>query len=310
MTAGRPGLPISGLAECLEVRPIVPGQWLVRLAVPGTVAAIRAGQVLHLGPDGIPGAVLRRAYPVAGVEPREGTVVLFVEGEEALGGGWNGPETVPAPGALGAWPGVLRTGDRVAVAGPFGRPIDLDPRSHHLLLISVGQLSGTLRLLVDEALGDGRQVTLLFGAASARGVFPSALLPDPVEYVVATADGSLGRAGPVEVLLPEFEAWADQAVAAGPLDALARITAVAAGRRERLGVARLGRKRPGGRVPPAGSPAARRRAFLHVVLPLGPVCALGVCLGCVREGTVGPLRACREGPVVAADEVRWPEAAA
>lgn len=311
MTTERPGPPISGLAECLEVRPIVPGQWLVRLAVPGTVGGIRAGQVLHLGPDGIPGAVLRRAHPVAGVEPRDGTVLLFVESEEALeGDGWSGSDAMSVSAALGAWPGVLRTGDRVAVAGPFGRPIDLDPRSRHLLLVAVDRLSGALRLLVDEALRDGRQVTLLFGAANARSVFPSALLPDPVEYVVATADGSLGRAGPVEALLPEFEAWADQAVAAGPLDALARVAAVAAGRRERLGVARLGRKRPGGRVPPAGSPAARRRAFLHVVLPLGPVCALGVCLGCVREGVVGPLRACREGPVVAADEVRWPEAAA
>lgn len=285
---------------------MVPGQWLVRLAVPGAVGAIRAGQVLHLGPDGIPGAVLRRAYPVAGVEPRDGTVVLFVEAEAGAAGA--GPvEAAPSPTA---WPAAFRPGERVAVAGPFGRPIDLDPRSRHLLLIAVDRLSGALRLLVDEALRDGRQVTLLFGAANARAVFPSALLPDPVEYVVATADGSLGRVGQVEGLLPEFEAWADQAVAAGPLDALARIAAVAAGRRERLGVARLGRKRSGGRVPPAGSPAARRRAFLHVVLPLGPVCALGVCLGCVREGVVGPLRACREGPVVAADEVRWPEAAA
>jgi dihydroorotate dehydrogenase electron transfer subunit len=302
MTHPRTGPAIAGALECLEARPIVPGQWLVRLAVPGVVAGIRAGQVLHLGPVGIPGAVLRRAYPVAGVEPVAGIVTLYVDAEERFE-----PDGEAGPAG---WPAALRVGDRVWAAGPFGRPIEVDPRSRHLLLVAVDRLSGALRLLVDEALRDGRNVTLLFGAPEARAVFPSALLPDPVEYVVATADGSLGRSGPVEALLPEYEAWADQAVAAGPIEALARIVAVAAGRRERLGVARLGRKRQGGKVPLQGSPAARRRAFLQVVLPLGPVCALGVCLGCVREGTAGPVRVCRDGPVVAAEEVRWPEAVA
>ena len=47
-----------------------------------------------------------------------------------------------------------------------------------------------VRMLADEAIRDGRQVTLLFGAASAREVYPSSLLPDEVEYVVATDDGS------------------------------------------------------------------------------------------------------------------------
>jgi dihydroorotate dehydrogenase electron transfer subunit len=301
MTRPRSGPAIAGALECLEVRPIVPGQWLVRLAAPGVVAGIRAGQVLHLGPSGIPGAVLRRAYPFAGVEPVSGIVTLYVDEERS------GPDGEAGPAG---WPATLRVGDRVWAAGPFGRPIEVDPRSRHLLLVAVDRLSGALRLLVDEALRDGRNVTLLFGAPEARAVFPSALLPDPVEYVVATEDGSLGRSGPLEALLPEYEAWADQAVAAGPIEALARIVAVAAGRRQRLGVARLGRKRPGGRTPQPGSAAARRRAFLHVVLPLGPVCALGVCLGCVVEGAGGPLRVCREGPVVAAEEVRWPEVAA
>lgn len=302
MMSPRPGPAIGGLAECLEVRPIVQGQWLVRLAVSGTVAAIRAGQLVHLGPDGIPGAVLRRAIPVAGIDPRAGTISCFLDAVGPSGRTEADPAGLPRP-----W---LRVGDRIPVAGPFGRPIELDPRSRHLLLVGVERLSGALRLLVDEALRDGRRVTLLFGAPDPRFVFPSALLPDPVEYVVATEDGSLGRAGPVDALLPEFESWADQAVAAGPIEALARIVGVAAGRRQRLGVAQLGRKRPGGRTPPPGSPAARRRAFLHVVLPVGPVCALGVCLGCVVEGAAGPIRVCREGPVVAADELRWPEVVA
>ena len=63
-----------------------------------------------------------------------------------------------------------------------------------------------VRMLADEAIRDGRQVTLLFGAASAREVYPSSLLPDEVEYVVATDDGSLGHHGFVTELVADYEA--------------------------------------------------------------------------------------------------------
>jgi len=57
---------------------------------------------------------------------------------------------------------------------------------------------------------------VLFGAQSASHVYPSSLLPDEVEYVVATDDGSLGHHGFVTELVTEYEAWADQAFACGP----------------------------------------------------------------------------------------------
>ena len=88
---------------------------------------------------------------------------------------------------------------------------------------------------------------LLFGGASAREVYPSSLLPDEVEYIVATDDGSLGHAGFVTELVPKYEAWADQAFACGPAGMLRALSALAVGRRERLGVAKLGRKRGGQR---------------------------------------------------------------
>src|SRR5262245_62294116 len=99
------------------------------------------------------------------------------------------------------------------------------------------------RSLADEALRDGRQVTLLFGAAGARDVYPSSLLPDEVEYVIATDDGSVGHHGFVTELVPDYEAWADQAFACGPAPMLAALARLAAGRRAGLGVGRLGRGR-------------------------------------------------------------------
>ena len=80
-----------------------------------------------------------------------------------------------------------------------------------------------VRMLADEAIRDGRQVTLLFGAASAREVYPSSLLPDEVEYIVATDDGSLGHHGYVTDLVADYEAWADQAFACGPAPMLAAL---------------------------------------------------------------------------------------
>jgi dihydroorotate dehydrogenase electron transfer subunit len=162
-----------------------------------------------------------------------------------------------------------------------------------------------LRLLVDEALRDGRQVVLLYGCRDAAEVYPSSLLPDEVEYVVATDDGSVGRRGSVTDLVLDYEAWADQAFACGPLPMLRTLAGLVAGRKGRLGVATLGRKKGGGRPVPLGSPAARQKAFLQVAMEQNMGCAVGACLGCVIWGVNGPQRVCREGPVFAFDEIDW-----
>ena len=154
------------------------------------------------------------------------------------------------------WFTRLRPGDAIDLLGPLGRPFEVDPRSRHLLLVAGGLGMAGVRMLADEAIRDGRQVTLLFGAASAREVYPSSLLPDEVEYVVATDDGSLGHHGFVTELVPDYEAWADQAFACGPAPMLAALARLAAGRRDRLGVAKLGRKR-GGRQGRPGRLAGR-----------------------------------------------------
>ena len=204
------------------------------------------------------------------------------------------------------WFTPLRPGDRIDMLGPLGRPFEVDPRSRHLLLVAGGLGVAGVRMLADEAIRDGRAVTLLFGAATAREVYPSSLLPDEVEYVVATDDGSLGQRGFVTELVPDYEAWADQAFACGPKAMLAALARLAATRRDRLGVAKLGRKRGSGRPAAPGSAAARRKAFLQVSMEQNMGCAVGACLGCVILGTSGqPQRVCREGPVFAAEEIAW-----
>jgi dihydroorotate dehydrogenase electron transfer subunit len=236
------------------------------------------------------GLVLRRPFSINTSDTTSGTITIHFR---TIGRGTE-------------WFTHLRSGDLVDMLGPLGRPFEVDSRSQHLLLIAGGLGMAGVRALADEAIRDGRQVTLLFGTASARGVYPSSLLPDEVEYIVATDDGSLGHHGPVTDLVRDYEAWADQAFACGPASMLATLAGLAAGRRDRLGVAKLGRKRGAGRVDPVGSPAARRKAFLQVSMEQEIGCAVGACLGCAVMGSSGvPQRTCREGPVFAAEELDW-----
>src|SRR6187455_2040828 len=175
------------------------------------------------------------------------------------------------------WFTRLRPGDAIDLLGPLGRPFEVDSRSRHLLLVAGGLGMAGVRMLADE-----------------------------VEYIVATDDGSLGHHGYVTDLVADYEAWADQAFACGPAPMLGALARLVAGRRDRLGVAKLGRKRGAGKVDPVGSPAARRKAFLQVSMEQNMGCAVGACLGCVVMGVSGtPQRVCREGPVFASDEINW-----
>ena len=277
-------------AELVESREILPGQWLQAYHAPEVAVGSRAGQFVHVRSGNCSGMVLRRPFSLNTADPATGIVTIHFR---VIGRGTD-------------WFTRLRPGDEIDLLGPLGRPFEVDPRSQHLLLVAGGLGIAGVRMLADEAIRAGRKVTLLFGAASAREVYPSNLLPDEVEYVVATDDGSLGRRGYVTDLVPAYEAWADQAFACGPAPMLAALARLAAGRRSRLGVAKLGRKRGGGRTDPVGSPAARRKAFLQVSMEQNMGCAVGACLGCVVMSTSGtPQRVCREGPVFAAEEIAW-----
>jgi dihydroorotate dehydrogenase electron transfer subunit len=277
-------------AELVDSREILPGQWLQSFHAPALAIGSRAGQFVHVRAGDWSGLVLRRPFSFNTIDAATGIITIHFR---TVGRGTE-------------WFTQLREGDTIDMLGPLGRPFEVDPRSQHLLLIAGGLGIAGVRMLADEAIRAGRQVVLLFGAASAREVYPSNLLPDEVEYVVATDDGSMGYHGFVTELVGEYEGWADQAFACGPGGMLRALAAQAVGRRERLGVAKLGRKRGGGKTDPLGSPQARRKSFLQVSMEQNMGCAVGACLGCVVMGVSGtPQRVCREGPVFASDEIAW-----
>jgi dihydroorotate dehydrogenase electron transfer subunit len=281
--------PAIGLAaesvELVATREVLPGERLLTFRSAMLTRRTQAGQYLHLRSPARPG-LLPPALFAAGIDRGAGSLDLLVGARpwlQALHG--------------------LRPGETAELEGPFGRGFEVDARSRHLLVVADVDGLARVRSLLGNAVQAGRQVTLLLGAPTAARVWPSSLLPDEVEYVVATADGTLGHAGVVSDLVLRYEAWADQCFAAGSWSLLATLSQLARGRDARLGVARLGRRR--GRRADAGREIARRRSWLQVGLSHEAGCALGVCLGCVVAGMDGPVRVCREGPVLGFGEIAW-----
>jgi dihydroorotate dehydrogenase electron transfer subunit len=178
-----------------------------------------------------------------------------------------------------AWLARREAGDVLDCLGPLGRGFRLNSQARNLLLVGGGYGVAPLVGLAERAVARGANVTLAVGAARSEHIFPPALIPEEVEYLVATDDGSAGFRGYVTELLPERLAWADAVFACGPLAMMAAL-------------ARIIREH-----------APHKPAQVAMEERMG--CAMGVCLGCCVETTRGRLRVCTEGPVFDIRQIVW-----
>ena len=248
---------------------IMPETHVLTLESPALGRAAQPGQFLHIRCGSTWEPLLRRPMSVYRIRP-EGVSVMV----RAVGGG-------------SAMIAASRPSDWLDVLGPLGRPFAVDPSSRRLVMIGGGYGVAPLAALAEQVLRRGCEVALLVGAASAEYVFPAALVPPEVEYQAATMDGSLGHAGYVTELLPEYLEWADGVYACGPnamLEAVSRACPPPAT----------------GRV---GAVDSTKPVQLAMEQHMG--CAMGVCLGCVVKTRYGYQRVCRDGPVFDAAELFW-----
>ena len=257
-------------AELVESREILPGQWLQTFHAPALTVGSRAGQFVHIRPGDFSGLILRRPFSFNTVDRASGQITIHYR---AVGRGTD-------------WFTRLRPGDSVDMLGPLGQPFEVDPRSRHLLLIAGGLGMAGVRILADDALRAGREVTLLFGAAGATEVYPSTLLPTrsstswpPTTGRSATratspSSSATTRAGPTRRSPAGRGRCSPPWPGSPPAATRARRRHP---RRQPNGAAGAAPRRPSN---PA-SPAARRRAFLQVSMEQNMGCAVGACLGCV-----------------------------
>ena len=243
-------------AQVVEVAELYPRNWIVWLDAPAACRGASVGQFLMVQCGGGFDPLLPRAFSIHRLRPgRTGTefALLFT----VVGAGTD-------------WLARRNQGDRVRLFGPLGYGYTVRPASRNLLLIAGGIGVAPLVWFADERVRRGDSVTLLLGARTADQLYPAALLPEEVEVVTCTDDGSAGRKSVVSELFPGYLLWADQAFACGPTAMLRAL------KNELL--------------------RAAWRKPVQALLEEQMACGTGICYSCAVVTRRGVKLICKDGP--------------
>jgi dihydroorotate dehydrogenase electron transfer subunit len=175
------------------------------------------------------------------------------------------------------WLSQREKGENLDLLGPLGNGFSIEPSSSNLLLVAGGIGIAPLTFFAQQALSKGKSVKLLLGAHTRNGLYPQKLLPDGIEAIITTEDGSEGEKGKVTDILPGQIDWADQIYACGPLAMYKEI----ANQRQQW----------------------QRRKSIQVSLEVRMGCGIGACFSCSIKTKHGMKRVCLDGPVFDLDEI-------
>lgn len=256
------------ISEVVSVEQVMGDAMLLTATAPlAMVRQLRAGRFFDIlcRVEGSSDPLLRRPYSVFRIDAAAGLLTFLVRGF----------------GRGSSWLAGRRPGDRLDLLGPLGNTYEIAPRSRNLLMVAGGVGVAPLVMLTDEAVAAGMNITFLMGAANATGLLPSSLLPEAVEYLVATDDGSKGHRGFVTDLVADYVLWADQILSCGPEPMYRSLRQAVLSRRI-------------GNRPPVSLSMEREMA-----------CGVGACLGCVVETKRGMQTSCVQGPVFDMDDLAW-----
>lgn len=178
------------------------------------------------------------------------------------------------------WLSQNKAGDIIDVLGPLGNGFSLSLSSSEILLLAGGLGLAPLVFLAEEALSRSIRVNLAYGTATDQR-YGKEMLPEGINLVEYTDDGSCGRHGFVIECLPDFMQAVDQIFACGPLPMLKALS-----RQQNL----TGKN-------------------VQVSLETRMACGVGVCYGCTIKTLSGLKQVCHDGPVFAMDDVVWEDMA-
>lgn len=270
MTADRSPVQVRG--EVLNRRR-VGAYHLLEVAAGRIAERARPGQFVTVAVGGPASALLlRRSFAIYRATPTgaySGTVQFVV--------GVHGRGT--------EWLAGVRPGEPLDLVGPLGTPFRLPAAPTGCLLVGGGYGSAPLFGLAEALRARECRVDLLIGAGTADRLFGELEAKRTAGAVtVTTDDGSAGTKGTVVDVLPdELERTGALAVyACGPMGMLRAVGAVA----ESYGLP------------------------CQVAVEESMACGIGVCMTCVLpvvgdDGVTRMTRACVDGPVFAAERVRW-----
>jgi dihydroorotate dehydrogenase electron transfer subunit len=260
---------------------VMPGVYLMWIESPDIAAAAQPGQFITVRCGDF---TLRRPFsihrssPLTGEDSGEGEIATLFK--------------IAGRGTL--WLSQRQKGERLDILGPLGNGFTIEPKSKRLLLVAGGIGIAPLILLAQQA-SSQHQITLIYGASTAAQLYPfpsggkkrSKLppLPNGVQFIPITEDGSMGQKGRATDILPDFLDWADQIYACGPADmykAMAKMS--------------LRAKR---------SNLKLKKCQLSLEVRMG--CGFGACYGCTINTRKGLKQVCRDGPVFELDNIIWQE---
>jgi dihydroorotate dehydrogenase electron transfer subunit len=253
-------------SRVLSVEPIMGDAVLITVSAPPAVLSrLQPGQFFNIVTrfSGSMDPLLRRPYSVYRVH-RDASALTFL---------------VRPFGRGSAWLAERQPGERIGMLGPLGNSFTIPNRAQRLLMIGGGVGVAPLIMLSDEAALAELDVVFVMGAANERGLLAASELPDRIEYVVATDDGSRGHRGLATEVVGDYVRWADQIYACGPEPMYRTLRAV-------VDPLRIG-----------------HRPNIQISVERGMACGLGACLGCVVETAHGMIASCVKGPVFDLDEV-------
>lgn len=276
---------------------VMPGVYLMWLEAPDIASHAQPGQFITVCCEGL---ILRRPFsvhqvsflssPSTGEDLGEGGIAILFK---VVGKGTSGLSKMQA-------------GNKIDVLGPLGKGFDIAADSKNLLLVGGGIGIAPLIFLAQYA-APQYQVTLIHGASTAAQIYPfpslraEALsiakgqrsnlspLPEKVQFIPVTEDGTLGRKGMVTDILPDFLSWADQVCACGPLDMYKAMSLTL------------------NPSPLKGEGEKRSNLRCQVSLEVIMGCGIGACRSCTINTKHGLKQVCRDGPVFELNDILWQE---
>lgn len=263
-----------------------PALHVMTLFSPFIAASIEPGQFVHMRVPGMEGHILRRPFSVYARNAEAGTLdVLY----QVVGFGTAHMASLAAESAATCEEG----GEAVELIGPVGRGWRPPANLRRALLVGGGVGAAPLFMLCEQLAGAGVRTDVVLGAQTASALVCRARYEALLSNAgcckddaprCATDDGSFGRFGFCTSLVEEALAQAqaegkpyDYLAVCGPFP-LMRIVA---------------------------GMAAAAGVFCEVSLERRMACGVGACLSCVVDTLSGKRRACVDGPVFAAQEVKW-----
>jgi dihydroorotate dehydrogenase electron transfer subunit len=252
---------------------VLPGIHLIWIETPDIAVAAQPGQFITVRCGDF---TLRRPFSVHQVSSREIALLFKVAGKGTL------------------WLSQRQTGDRIDVLGPLGKGFSIKPDSKHLLLVAGGIGIAPLVFLMQHA-SSKHQITLIHGTSTAAQLYPFSSaakkrsklspLPNGVQFIPVTEDGSMGQKDMATNILPDFLDWADQVYACGPADMYKAMVEMSLRAKQ----------------------SNLKLTKCQVSLEVRMGCGFGACYSCTINTRKGLKRVCRDGPVFELGDIMWQE---